>query len=371
MRILFIAARFHTNQISLINKLKEEGHTLDFFVIGKGNSEDYNSITPKAIPISFLTSKYIQYFKKDVDFAVFQKIAIPSPIKYYKMINNFKPDVIIIRGGPEPVYSWFLFPYIFSSIRLVYYTQSPKMITKISLLRRIYDYVLSNRYKIRWFTPVWYQSNKNGKFRDLHYIEYLPFFIYPKTVEIKETLSCDKIHFLCVAKYEPRKNLSMLLDVVMELFKMHKNFKLTIIGSTGTDKREKYYESMKLKLEVNKIKDVTLLKNIPFAEMEKYYRSHQVFLMPTSKEPASISQLEAMSYGLAVICSRDNGTAHYVQNKVNGYLIEPSAIELKQAMEMYLLQPEIIKNHQEESLNLVNTDFSVDRSYKKLMNLLQ
>jgi glycosyltransferase involved in cell wall biosynthesis len=371
MRILFIAPRFHTNQISLVNKLLEEGHQLDFFVMGKGNSEDYRAITPKVIPTSFLTKKYIKYFKKNVDIADFQKFAIPKIGEYYGMIRKFNPDVMVVRGGPEPVYSWCLFPFLFSRINIVYYTQSPKMVVAINPLRKIYDYLLSNRYKIKWYTPVLYEVNKKAKLKDLSYMDYVPFFIYPGVLEIKERFNDTAVNFLCVAKYEPRKNLSMLLEVATQLLRSHKSFKLTIIGSTGNDKREAFFESLKAEAEGKGLKDVIVLKkNVPFSQMEQHYQSHHVFLMPSIQEPASVSQLEAMANGLAVICSRDNGTAHYIKDQKNGFLIEPTLHELEKAMKKYLMQPDLINKHRQESLNLVKTDFNIEKNYQKLMKIL-
>jgi len=372
MRILFIAPRFHTNQISLVNKLLEEGHQLDIFVMGMGNSEDYRTITPKLIPTSFFTEKYIQYFNKSVDIADFQQFAMPNLCKYYSMIRKFNPDVMVVRGGPEPVYAKCLLPFIFSKIKIVYYTQSPKMVTHVSPLRKVYDYVLSNRYKIKWYTPVLYEVNKRTKLKELAYMDYIPFFIYPAKVEIKERPTDAKINFLCVAKYEPRKNLSMLLDTVAQLHQSHKNFKLTIIGSTGNDKREAFFETMKKDIETKKLTDfITLLKNIPFPQMEEHYQSHHIFLMPSIHEPASVSQLEAMANGLAIICSEDNGTAHYIRDEMNGFLIKANQMELKKAMEKYLLQPELINKHRQGSLKLIQTDFSIEKNYQKLMDIFK
>ena len=372
MRILFIAPRFHTNQISLVNKLLEEGHQLDIFVMGKGNTEDYRTITPKVIPASFLTEKYIQYFKKSVDIADFQNFALPNIFKYYRMIRKFNPDVMVVRGGPEPVYAKCLFPFLFSRIKIIYYTQSPKMVTNVSPLRKVYDYVLSNRYKIKWYTPVLYEVNKKEKLKELSYMDYIPFFIYPGKVKIDQRFAETTVKFLCVAKYEPRKNLSMLLETVTELHRTYKNFKLTIIGSTGNDKREAFYEDIKADIEFKKLEDiVTLKKNVPFPQMEEHYQSHHIFLMPSIEEPASVSQLEAMANGLAIICSEDNGTAHYIKDQMNGFIIKATEIELKKAMEKYLLQPELINKHRQGSLHLVETDFSIDKNYQKLMDILK
>ena len=58
--------------------------------------------------------------------------------------------------------------------------------------------------------------------------------------------------------------------------------------------------------------------------MGGYYKRNDVFVLLSEKEQASISQLEAMSYNLAIICSNDNGSAHYVKNSFNGFVIEPN-----------------------------------------------
>ncbi|WP_432714771.1 glycosyltransferase family 4 protein [Pedobacter sp.] len=372
MRILFIAARFHTNQISLVNKLLQEGHQIDFFVMGQGNSEDYSALVPKIIPISVLTKAYIRLFKKSVDISAFQKYALPEPVSYYKMINAFKPDVLIIRGGPEPVYSWLLYPYLWSKIKLIYYTQNPIQVQRVSLLRKIYDYVLSNRYRIKWFSPVLYTGNQGDQTLSLSYMDYLPFFISPRPIRPDLESKLQTIKLLCVAKYEPRKNLRLLLDVTAHLSKNYPNFKLTIIGSTGTAKREDYYEQLKADIESRQLQNIiSLIKNVPNKEMDSHYQQHHVFLMPSIREPASVSQLEAMASGLAIICSRDNGTAHYVADHKNGFLINAAYHDLYQAIEKYLLQPAIIQEHRQHSLYLVNTAFNIDNNYKKLMDIIE
>jgi glycosyltransferase involved in cell wall biosynthesis len=254
---------------------------------------------------------------------------------------------------------------------LIYYTQNPKWVARVGMLRKVFDYVCSNRYKIKWYTPVLYDMNKKEKLIDLSYMDYLPFFIYPENVKINGEFTEHAVQFLCVAKYEPRKNLNMLLEVVSQLHQKHKNFKLTIIGSTGTEKRDSYYENLKVKIDSMGLNEViTLLKNIPHQVMKNYDKAHHVFLMPSIKEPASVSQLEAMANGLAIICSKDNGTAHYIKDQKNGFIIEATHNDTEQAMERYLLQPELINEHRKESLHLVDTEFSIDKSYKKLMEII-
>ena len=57
--------------------------------------------------------------------------------------------------------------------------------------------------------------------------------------------------------------------------------------------------------------------------MEAEYLAADVYVIPSTLEMASVSQLEAMSYSLPVICSDTNGTACYVEDGVNGFLFNP------------------------------------------------
>src|SRR5690554_5296960 len=104
MKILFIAPRFHTNQLGLIQKLIEEKHEVEFFVVGKGISESYKHITPRVIPVSWITKWYVKNFRKDIAFPDYAKISIPKIFQYWKMIYSFKPDVMVLREGSVMIY---------------------------------------------------------------------------------------------------------------------------------------------------------------------------------------------------------------------------------------------------------------------------
>ena len=46
-----------------------------------------------------------------MDFAKY-KHCFPNIFKFWAMVNNFKPDVIILRGATSPVYSKVLIPLL-------------------------------------------------------------------------------------------------------------------------------------------------------------------------------------------------------------------------------------------------------------------
>lgn len=376
MKILFIAPRFHSNQYELIQKLIEEGCAVDFFVMGEGNSEDYSFVKPTLIPISFFTKLYLYIVKKQQKIDVFKyaSLALPSFFSYYNLIKQAKADIIIVRVGNYP-YFLLLIPFIFwNRNKFVFYSQQPKyQNVQTSWKKRIFNKIISLNHKIPWYTPVLYYGSHKDFTINNKYLTYIPFFskskIELKLLEFKE----DKvIRFLCVSKYEKRKGIKELIKATNVLATKGYKFKVTIIGSTGSQAREEFYLKLQEQIVQLELKNIIeLKKNIPYSKMSEEYKKNQVFILPTTKEPASVSQLEAMSYGLAIICSNDNGTAHYIKNGDNGFLITPDSCNIVKAMETYLINPSLLFKHQKQSLRNVNNELSIENSFQKLMSLIK
>ena len=372
MNILFIAPRFHSNQISLIKKLKEEGHNVHFFVMGIGNSEDHTLVEPKIIPISFISKLFykILYKNKKIDIFKYSVISIPSFRQYFKMVSEVKPDSVILRQG-NYIYFFMIIPFlIIKGINYTFYSQTPKFSQPKRTGKVLKEKLITLNYKTKWFSPVLYRGEFHSDLIDNKHIDYLPFFMYPNLFSSPKDENKNDISFLCVSKYEARKNIELLIDAASELREISNNFKITVIGSTGNDSREKFYDLLRQKIKANDLEQqITLLKNVPYSEMGNYYIKNDVFILPTTNEPASISQLEAMSYGMAVICSEDNGTAHYIQDKVNGFIISPTKDKIVEKMLMYATDIKTLQMHKANSLEIINTEFSIDKAYAKFIEI--
>lgn len=63
----------------------------------------------------------------------------------------------------------------------------------------------------------------------------------------------------------------------------------------------------------------TVKTNVARRDMEREYLEADLYVIPSTLEMASVSQLEAMSYALPVIVSDTNGTACYVEDGVTGF----------------------------------------------------
>ncbi len=120
--------------------------------------------------------------------------------------------------------------------------------------------------------------------------------------------------FLYVGRLAPEKNLSLLIDA----FKTLPQFSLTIVGS-GVEFAE---------LQAQASSNVKLLGYIANDALARIYQEHDVFILPSIKEPWGLVVEEAMYYGLPVIVSRKVGCAiDLVQNWQTGIIFEPTQLD--------------------------------------------
>lgn len=335
MRFLYVAPRYHTNQIPIIKGLKANGHEVCFFSHYAGKIEDYDYVVPDIIGYSWLYQiidfVYVKLFHKREPKAADKKLLIGFPpiFRLNRKLKAYKPDIVIIRE--RSVYS--MVTYVLCKwhhYQTILYNQSPVFDNvKEDFAHRI---VRKLTPKVR-MTPV--LGNPDVGIEKEEAAFFVP-FVMELQVSSSERDYCKdgQVHIFTVGKYEKRKNLLMLLEVVKELAEKY-NIELTVTGECSTEFHEEYYQKMINYIQKNKLQDkVTLLQNLNRSEMKVEYAKADLFVLPSTQEPASISQLEAMAFSEAVICSDTNGSACYVKNGYNGFLFQDmNKDSLKQAVE--------------------------------------
>ena len=95
------------------------------------------------------------------------------------------------------------------------------------------------------------------------------------------------------------------------------NLKLLIIGD-GTEKRKLKQLSNELKLD-----NISFLGSISQKEIPRYLISSDIFVLPSLSEGFPVSIMEAFASGLPIIVSNVGGIPEIVENKVNGFIVEP------------------------------------------------
>ena len=81
MKILFIAPRFHTNQVHWMNSLIENGHQVEFHSQIKGKIENYKNLTPKLFQPCLFSESIMKVFGEG---GVNRPRGFPNPFSYYK-----------------------------------------------------------------------------------------------------------------------------------------------------------------------------------------------------------------------------------------------------------------------------------------------
>lgn len=161
-------------------------------------------------------------------------------------------------------------------------------------------------------------------------IEYIPACIDTTRFPVaKHTHTANEhtLRILCIAKYQPRKNLSYLLKAFKGLTQQYTtpSLHLTIVGGVVDPAEFKKTQQHVSQLELDK--SVTLQKMVPAADMPNIIAKSNLFILPASHEQLGYAVLEAMAAGLPVLVSSDTGAASYVEHGKNGYLFAPKSVD--------------------------------------------
>lgn len=368
-RFVFLAPRFHSNQADLVRKLQEEGHSVDFLVMGATKSEDHSRLKPRVLSPTRLGEWINRRRNPSGDPARRASLAIPSPFEVWRHLKEIRPQVAVLRGFLEP-YLLIALPWLLlHGCRIIVYTQGPRYRNRIPLKLRAFWFLAFSILRLRWFTTV--ERNLAGcpeggvchaKMR------FIPFFKYPDP-GARNRVYATPPRFLAIGKYNRRKNLGTLLEAFADL-PADCRATLTIVGeNTRPEHAEVFAQLSDHIARAGLAGRVSLLQNLPFAQVQAMYAQFDVFVMPSFAEPASVSQVEAMAHGLAIICNRDNGTAHYVQDRVSGFITGGDKDSLRAAMSAYLESPGLSASHGQAGLARLSGPYSVETGYRQLLQL--
>lgn len=372
MRFLYVAPRYHTNQIPIMKGLTENGHEVKFFSHYAGKIEDYSYVVPDVIGYSGLYKViddiYVKLLHKNNPKAIDKKLLIgfPPVFRLNRKLKAYRPDVVIIRE--RSVYS--MVTYVLCKLhryQTILYNQSPVYEEVKQDFAHCVVRALTPRVRM---TPV--MGNPNAGIPKEKGAFFVPFVMDVQSASDKRTY-CDNgvIHIFTVGKYEKRKNLLMMLEVIKELAEQYP-IKLTIAGECSTGFHKEYYKRLEDYISKESLGEkVTLLTNQSREQMNEIYAKTDLFVLPSTLEPASISQLEAMSFSVPVICSDTNGSACYVQSGHNGFLFRDNKKDsLKEAVEKILRDKDLLVRMGHNSYRDVKEKYQFSNYFEGIMECI-
>lgn len=378
MRILYVAPRFHTNQRSIVKGWVNDGNEVDFISYYSVKIEDHSVVEPVVLGFSpwfyAIDWVYMNIIKRNDPAKTAFKInhGFPPISKIRRMLKEMKPDLVIMRD--RTLYSMVTYHYCKKyGYKSILYYQSPLWNYENRSNDLIHRLVRNSTPKY-CMTPV--MGSKGAGRVVLPNTFFVPFVVDPQIApKDKMYFKDDRINILSIGKFEPRKHHMMISKVIGELAQQiySEHFKLTIIGEAHSDLQKKHFTEVTEFIRKNGLESlVEIVTNVPRSEMDKYYVNTDLFVIPSTKENASISQLEAMSFSIPVICSDTNGSSCYVDDGVNGFIFKDcDEKDLKEKIFQIVSDRNKIVQMGAESYRLVTKKY-VFKNYKEgIENILK
>lgn len=376
MRVLYMSHRYHTNQNTIMKGWVENGHEIRFLSQYSGKIEDYTYVKPIVVGYSKLFLPFYYFyvhilFRKN-PFALDMRLkwGIPPILKAYRLIKEFHPDVAILRE--RSLYTICLnaicrklhIPAILYNLSPVW--DKPK---KMDLAHRlVWKLTPANRMTPTNLIGVDFTGlvkDKNGYFA--------PFLMEPRIApENKAYFKDGKIQVFCIGKYQERKNHFMMVQAVEALSKKYP-LHLTIAGEVSNHFHREYYAKLERYIKEHNLSDiVTLKQNLNKKQVFEQYAQTDVYVVPSTGEPASITVIEAMAFSVPSISGTDNGTASYIEQGINGYVFEDNDREdLIKKLEWIVCDKENIPKMGKAGYEHVLADFQFANYYGVVEEILQ
>ena len=371
MKVLYMSHRYHTNQTTIMKGWVENGHEIRFLSQYAGKVEDYTYVQPIVVGYSRLFMAfdyfYVHFLKRKDPFAIDMKLkcGVPPLFKLAKYIKEFEPDIAIIRERSiyticmNAICRHYHIPTILYNLSPVW--DKPK---KMDLAHKIV-WKLTPKYRM---TPTNLVGiDFTGLVKD-EYGYWAPFLMEPQAAPEERTyFANNRINIFCIGKYQERKNHQMMIEAVEELLPKY-DLHLTIAGEISNAFHEKYYQKVVTYVKNHQLEDrVTFLVNLNRQQVSEEYKNADLYVVPSTGEPASITVIEAMAHSIPAISGTDNGTASYIDYGKTGYVFEDNDKEdLKDKLEKIICDKDNLKKMGAAGYQHVKDNFQFQNYYERI-----
>lgn len=323
MKVLFVAPRFHTNQVPLVKALQRAGHDVVFDVLTVGGSEDHTDLQPNVIEPSPLSNLLMRWRAPSNPVAYHGDYSFPNLTTYLRRLRVLAPDAVIVRDPNRPFALTAAIASRLLGLRLVLYTQGPVHAPRHRRKDLIRSLVIS-LFDAPWFSPVSGDPSLPRTHPNMHY---LPFVADPSRAPKAEWFRGGHVNILSIGKFMPRKNHLLLLEAFAAVAREH-DVRLTIVGETSTNEHQSHHQEVLRRIDrLGLGEQVRVFTNVPFESIGQLYRTHDLFVLPSRDEPAGVSILEAMAHSVPVICGTTSGTRWYIEPGRSGFVFESDDYE--------------------------------------------
>jgi len=352
MKILFSVPRIHTNYTGMIEGLIEDGHDVSFLTMN--GDEIY-------IPFDFNVG--VHHFKPRGRF-FFPKNR--TKLLHYEKFSDLKrvlvkekPDLLIIRD--LKIFSMQVGLIAkFMSIPVLFYDQDlPVQFTTFK--RRVWHFTVRTFISKYRMTTVTNNNTSSHEYPKNTF--FIPFAVPETPVKTNYELvfnPSNPLKIMVVSKLgEKRKNLLFLLESLLPFFEEGR-IRLSIYGMLKRkESSQKNYRKLMAFIQKNNLSSmIDIYPNEVYERVLNAYSEHDLFILPSLNEPAAISPFEAMSSGLPVIVTEQNGTNYIIEDGKNGFIFNPGdKSQLHDKINYFIDQPDKLQQFGVAALQTINKHY--------------
>ncbi len=184
-----------------------------------------------------------------------------------------------------------------------------------------------------------------------------------KAVEKKESGN----NILCVGRLCPSKGQVILLEAVKLMKERGKKFKLTLIGGGEN------IELIKRKVEEYKLsKEVVVTGAVGHDRVREELANTDVFVLPSFAEGIPVALMEAMAMKIPVITTCITGVPELIEDRVDGYLVEPSnIIQLADTIMEVFENRDSLEELKSKAAEKVRVKYDVEKNTRELAEIFK
>ena len=337
--ILFLADKGH--QVSLITV---RGDALPQAIISNSNIVIYY------LPLGWGESKFSyasMYDPRLYFYTGWYALRLLLKIVWLHSVKKFRPQVMSVHFSTEFLAAWvvralFNIPISFS---LEGYTTMEASLAKFSNIqfacsRDVVEKCQKNfgyRPIVRWHGASTKRfSSQGSNFKN-------------------QFFSVDDFVVLSVCRLEPRKNISTLIKAAAITAKQESNIKYLLVGE-GVESDLLHDLAAQLSLGDY----VKFAGRVAEADLPAYYRSGDIYVLPTLYEGFGIVYIEAMASGLPIISTTAGAVPEVVRDA--GILLDPMDVSgfAREIINLYK-SPSLRNRFRERGFYLVSNDYNLEK----------
>lgn len=249
-------------------------------------------------------------------------------LKINKEINNFKPDILHLQGSNFSPY--FLYIRLFSF-------RAKKIVTIHGIVHKEARFKRGKKFIIFNFLNKYSEKYIFKKIQNIITVSAAATKLIQNNSNARVVTIPNGINFKEIAKFSPdpniitpslfflgelrpEKGIELIIRSLVSVKKVFPNIHL-YIGGTGIMEKELKDLTRELNIQDN-VEFLGFLKG----EKYTYYKSTDIYILPSYWENQPISILEAMASGTAIIASNVGGIPELIENGRTGFLFENNDI---------------------------------------------